>query len=74
VANIGAIMSRFEFIQSTLTTTVENVSAARGTFKDVDMASEMTEFTRAQTLMQASISMLSQANKMPQELLRLLQQ
>lgn len=74
VANIGAIMSRFEFIQSTLSTTVENVSAARGTFKDVDMASEMTEFTRAQTLMQASISMLSQANKMPQELLRLLQQ
>lgn len=74
VADIGAIMSRFEFIQSTLSTTVENVSAARGTFKDVDMASEMTEFTRAQTLMQASIAMLSQANKMPQELLRLLQQ
>lgn len=74
VAQIGAIMSRFEFIQSTLSTTVENVSAARGTFRDVDMASEMTEFTRAQTLMQASISMLSQANKMPQELLRLLQQ
>ena len=73
-ANIGAIMSRFEFIQSTISTTVENVSAARGTFKDVDMAAEMTEFTRAQTLMQASISMLSQANQMPQELLRLLQQ
>jgi flagellin len=71
-ANIGAIMSRFEFIQSTVATTVENVSAARGTFRDVDMAAEMTEFTRAQTLMQASISMLSQANQMPQELLNLL--
>ncbi len=73
-ANIGAIMSRFEFIQSTITTTVENVSAAKGTFSDVDMASEMTEFTRAQTLTQASVAMLSQANQLPQELLRLLQQ
>jgi len=73
-ASIGAIMSRFEFIQSTLATTVENVSAARGTFKDVDMASEMTEFTKSQTLLQASVAMLSQANKLPQELLRLLQQ
>jgi len=72
-ASIGAIMSRFEFIQSTLATTVENVSAARGTFRDVDMASEMTEFTKSQTLMQASVAMLSQANQMPQELLRLLQ-
>ena len=72
-ASIGAIMSRFEFIQSTISTTVENVSAARGTFRDVDMASEMTEFTRAQTLMQASVSMLAQANKMPQDLLKLLQ-
>ncbi len=73
-ANIGAIMSRFEFIQSTISTTVENVSAARGTFKDVDMAAEMTDFTRAQTLMQASVAMLSQANQMPQELLNLLRQ
>ncbi len=74
VASIGAIMSRFEFIQSTLSTTVENVSAARGTFKDVDMAAEMTEFTKSQTLLQASVAMLSQANRLPQELLRLLQQ
>lgn len=74
IASIGAIMSRFEFIQSTISTTVENVSAARGTFKDVDMAAEMTEFTKSQTLMQASVAMLSQANQMPQELLRLLQQ
>jgi flagellin len=74
VANIGAIMSRFEFIQSTLSTTVENVSAARGTFRDVDMAAEMTEFTKSQTLLQASVAMLSQANRLPQELLRLLQQ
>jgi len=72
-ASIGALQSRFEYIQSTISTTVENVSAARGTFRDVDMAAEMTAFTRSQTLMQASVAMLSQANQMPQQLLRLLQ-
>lgn len=72
-ANIGATQSRFEYIQSTISTTVENVTAAKGTFSDVDMASEMTNFTKAQTLMQASVAMLSQANQMPQQLMRLLQ-
>lgn len=72
-ASIGAIMSRFEFIQSTLASTVENVSAARGTFKDVDVAAEITTLTTSQTLTQASVAMLSQANQLPQELLRLLQ-
>lgn len=72
-ANIGALQSRFEYIQSTISTTVENVSAARGTFRDVDMAAEMTAFTKAQTLMQASVAMLSQANQLPQQLLRLMQ-
>jgi flagellin len=72
-ATLGAVQSRFEYIQTTIATTVENVSASRGIFRDVDMASEMTAFTRSQTLMQASISMLSQANQMPQQLLRLLQ-
>lgn len=72
-ANLGALQSRFEYIQSTISTTVENVSAAKGTFSDVDMAVEMTNFTKSQTLMQASVSMLSQANQMPQQLLKLLQ-
>lgn len=72
-ASIGALQSRFEYIQSTISVSVENVSAARGTFRDVDMAAEMTSFTKAQTLMQASVAMLSQANQMPQQLLRLLQ-
>jgi len=72
-AGIGALQSRFEYIQSTISVSVENVSAARGTFRDVDMAAEMTAFTRSQTLMQASVAMLSQANQMPQQLLRLLQ-
>ncbi len=40
---------------------------------DVDMASEMSNFTSKQVLMQASVAMLAQANQMPQSLLRLLQ-
>ncbi|WP_445682612.1 flagellin N-terminal helical domain-containing protein [Radicibacter daui] len=72
LANIGAQQSRFEFIQSNISTQVENSSAARGTFYDVDMASEMIEFTKNQTLMQAGVSMLAQANQMPQQLLRLI--
>lgn len=72
-ATLGALQSRFEYIESTISTTVENVTAAKGTFSDVNMASEMTDFTKSQTLMQASVAMLSQANQMPQQLLKLLQ-
>jgi flagellin len=72
LANIGAQQSRFEFIQANISTQVENSSAARGTFYDVDMASEMISFTKSQTLMQAGVSMLAQANQMPQQLLRLI--
>jgi flagellin len=72
-ANVGALQSRLEYIQSNLATITENTQAANGVFKDVDMASEMTEFTKQQSLSQAGVAMLSQANQMPKELLRLLQ-
>jgi flagellin len=72
LANIGAQQSRFEFIQSNIATQVENSKAARGTFYDVDMAAEMIDFTKSQTLMQAGVSMMAQANQMPQQLLRLI--
>ena len=72
-AGVGAVMSRFEFVSANLTTSVENLDAARATLMDVDMASEMSRFSSAQVLMQASVAMLAQANQMPQNLLRLLQ-
>ncbi len=72
LANIGAQQSRFEFIQANISTQVENSKAARGTFYDVDMAMEMIDFTKSQTLMQAGVSMMAQANQMPQQLLRLI--
>jgi flagellin len=72
-AEIGALQSRMEYVSSNLATITENLEAANGVFRDVDMAKEMTEFTKNQSLMQAGISMLSQANQMPQLLLRLIQ-
>jgi flagellin len=72
-ADVGALQSRLEYVQSNLATITENVEAANGVFKDVDMAKEMTEFTKQQALSQAGVAMLSQANQMPQQLLRLLQ-
>jgi flagellin len=72
-AQVGAFQSRMEYVQSNLATVIENLEAANGIFKDVDMAKEMTEFTKQQTLMQAGVSMLSQANQIPQMLMRLIQ-
>jgi flagellin len=72
-ANMGAMMARFEFASANLATSVENLDAARSTLLDVDMAAEMTRFTSLQILTQAGVSMLAQANQMPQNLLKLLQ-
>ena len=71
-ASLGALMSRFEFASATLSTSIENLDAARSTLLDVDMAAEMTAFTSAQMLTQAGVATLAQANQMPQTLLRLL--
>ena len=72
-AKMGALMSRFEYASSNLSTSIENLDAARSTLMDVDMATEMSKFSSAQVLSQASTAMLAQANQMPQGLLRLLQ-
>ena len=72
LANIGAAISRFDFASANLATSIENLDAARSTLMDVDMASEMSNFSSKQVMMQASVSMLAQANQMPQQLLKLL--
>jgi len=72
-ADIGAGQSRLDFAAANLATAVENTEAARSALLDLDIASEMTEFTSKQTLLQAGVSMLAQANQIPQTLLRLFQ-
>ncbi len=71
-ADVGALISRFEFASANVATTIENLDSARSTLLDVDMASEMSNFSSKQVMMQASVAMLAQANQMPQQLLRLL--
>ncbi len=72
-ANVGANQSRLDFASANLATAVENIEAARSQLLDVDVAHEMTVFTSKQVLLQAGISMLAQANQIPQNLLRLFQ-
>ncbi len=69
--NVGAYMNRLSYAASNLSTTIENVQAAESMIRDVDMASEMTAFTKNQILLQAGTAMLAQANMAPQNILSL---
>jgi flagellin len=70
---IGSIQSRLDYTSSNLTTASENVQASESTIRDADMAKEMTEYTKNNVLLQASQSMLAQANQNSSAVLSLLQ-
>jgi flagellin len=72
-ANVGAAQNRLEFASDNLSIASENAEAARSTLLDLDIASEMTNFTSKQVLLQSGVAMLAQANQLPANLLRLLQ-
>ena len=72
-ARIGAYENRLEHTESSIDITSENVTAAFSRLMDTDMAEEMTEYTNQQVLNQAGISILTQANQRPSEMLQLLQ-
>lgn len=71
--DLGAVQNRFESTIANLTTTSENLSAARSRIRDADFAAETAALTRLQILQQAGVSILSQANSLPQLALSLLQ-
>ena len=70
---LGAIQTRFESIVSNVQVASENLQAARSRIMDADFAAETAALTKAQILQQAGISVLSQANAQPQNVLALLQ-
>lgn len=72
-SGIGAYTNRLEYASTSLAATQENMTAAYSNIMDTDMAEEMTEYTQRTVLEQASISVLSQANDLPQQVLSLLQ-
>lgn len=72
-AALGALQNRLENTVSVLQIQAENIQAAESQISDVDVASEMTQFVRAQILTQAGVAMLSQANSIPRMALSLMQ-
>jgi flagellin len=71
-ADVGALISRFEFRSDMIDTTIENTEAAQSAIMDVDVAEEQSKLSSEKVLTQAAIAVLSQANSMPENLLSLL--
>lgn len=71
-SQLGAFQSSLEKNIYYLSIAEENLTAAESRIRDVDMAKEMTEFTKNQVLMQSGTSMLAQANQKPQSIMQLL--
>ena len=71
-SNLGATQNRLEMTISNLGSQHMNLSAANSRLKDVGVAAESAEMTRAQILSQAGVSVLAQANQIPQAALSLL--
>lgn len=72
-SKMGAYENSLDFAKNSLDATEEDMTTAISRLADVDMAQEMTTYTNASVLTQASISVLSQANDLPQQVLSLLQ-
>ncbi|MFV0436183.1 MAG: flagellin [Desulfopila sp.] len=69
---LGAIQNRFESTISNLQNVSENLSAARSRILDADIAQETSAMTKSNILQQAGVSILAQANQVPQLALSLL--
>ncbi|MCH5288376.1 MAG: flagellin [Treponema sp.] len=71
-ADLGAYQNRFETASQGIGIAAENLQAAESRIRDVDMASEMVEYTKNQILTQSGTAMLAQANSQSQNVLALM--
>ena len=71
-STFGSVQNRLEHTLNNLSSYEENLSASESRIRDVDMASEMVNFTKLQILQQAGTAMLAQANQNSQGVLSLL--
>ena len=71
-STFGSVQNRLDHRLNNLATYQENLTSSLSGIKDVDMASEMVNFTKLQILNQAGTAMLAQANSAPQSVLSLL--
>ena len=69
---LGAVQNRLVHTLANLSVSAENLTAAESQIRDADYATEISKFTRNQILVQASTSILAQANLVPQTVLQLL--
>ncbi|MCP5405132.1 MAG: hypothetical protein H6922_02785 [Pseudomonadaceae bacterium] len=73
-AQLGAQQARLEYVGRNIATVNENNEGARSALIDVDVPAAITELTNDQAMMEVGVSMLGQANRLPQILLDLLRQ
>jgi len=71
-AKLGAMSNRLEHTIANLGTSSENLTSAESRIRDVDMAKEMSNYSKNNILSQAAQAMLAQANQQPQQVLALL--
>lgn len=72
-SKLGAYQNRLESSVASLDTFEENMTGALSRLTDADMADEMTDYAHQNVLNQAAISVLTQANDLPQQVLQILQ-
>src|SRR5665213_3071082 len=70
---MGAVQDRIQYTEANLEVYAQNLSSAVSGISDVNMAVEMTAFTKAQVLQQAGVAILTQANHLPQAALKLIE-
>jgi len=70
----GAVQDRIQYTQSNLEVYSQNLTSAVSALVDVNMATEMTNFTKDQVLQQAGVAILAQANQLPDAALHLIEQ
>jgi flagellin len=71
-SKLGAYTNRLEHTIANLGTASENLTSAESRIRDVNMAKEMSTFSKNNILSQAAQAMLAQANQQPQQVLQLL--
>lgn len=71
-AKLGAYQNRLDHTINNLSVESENLTSASSQITDVNMASEMTNYTKNNILVQSAEAMLAQANQLPQGVLSLL--
>jgi len=71
-ADLGAYQNRFEMAAKGVAIAAENLQASESRIRDVNMASEMVEYTKNQILSNAGTAMLAQANTRTQSVMQLL--